>query len=329
MPGPFDNATKRLLREKPQHFVSWLVPEGIFKQHLSVELKSRNIYADGLFAITVNEQPALLHTEFQTGKDGLMAERLLEYSVLASSENNWLPVYSYVIYLRRDGDVPKSPLIRRLPSGEEVHRFYYQVIEVAKISAKQLLRRGLLGLLPLLPLTDGGTQPELMQEAVTALVESREIELLALAYTFGGLVSGNRAYDEWFERSFAMLEDILEESWTYQEIAKKGMQKGLDLGLQQGLKQGLEKGLEQGLEKGLEQGREKGREEERQQWVQEQYQTLLSFVQMRFPELESLAKQQIAPIKDPELLHNLIVQLFGVQTADEARQALMEAGIQQ
>ena len=242
MPGPFDNATKRLLREKPQHFVSWLVPEGIFKTNLSVELKSRNIYADGLFAITVNEQPALLHTEFQTSKDGLMGERLLEYSVLASSENNWLPVYTYVIYLRRDGDVPKSPLIRRLPSGEEVHRFYYQIIEVARISAKQLLQRGLLGLLPLLPLTDGGTQPEVMQEAVSTLVEAREIELLALAYTFGGLVSGNRAYDEWFERSFAMLEDIMEESWTYQEIVRKGMEKGR-------LLKGLEKGLEKGWSK--------------------------------------------------------------------------------
>jgi predicted transposase YdaD len=296
MPGPFDNATKRLLREEPQHFVSWLVPGGIFKSNLSVELKSRNIYADGLFAITVNELPALLHTEFQTGKDGLMGERLLEYSVLASSENNWLPVYTYVIYLRRDGDVPKSPLIRRLPCGEEVHRFYYQVIEVAKISAKQLLQRGLLGLLPLLPLTDGGTQPEVMQEAVSTLVEAREIELLALAYTFGGLVSGNRAYDEWFERSFAMLEDIMEESWTYQEIVKKGV--------------------------------EKGREEERQQRILEQHQTLLSLVQVRFPELVSLAKQQTTAINDPEVLHNLIVKLFGVQTADEARQALMEAEIQ-
>lgn len=305
MPGPYDNATKRLLREKPQHFVSWLVPEGLFKRNLSVELKSRNIYADGLFAITVNEQPALLHTEFQTSKDGLMGERLLEYSVLASSENNWLPVYTYVIYLRRDGDVPKSPLIRRLPSGEEVHRFHYQVIEVAKISAKQLLQRGLLGLLPLLPLTDGGTQPEVMQEVVSTLVEAREIELLALAYTFGGLVSGNRAYDEWFERSFAMLEDIMEESWTYQEIVKKGMQKGLDLGLKQGLEKGLEKGLEQGRE-------------------EEQHQTLISYIQVRFPELVSLAKQQTTSIHDPEILHNLIVKLFNMQTADEARQALME-----
>src|SRR6266700_2054770 len=296
MPGPFDNATKRLLREKPQHFVSWLVPEGIFKRNLSVEFKSRNIYADGLFSITVNELPALLHTEFQTVKDGLLAERLLEYSVLASSENNWLTFYTYVIYLRKDGDVPKSPLIRRLPSGEEVHRFYYQVIEVAKISAKQLLQRGLLGLLPLLPLTDGGTQPEVMQEAVSTLVEAREIELLALAYTFGGLVSGDRAYDEWFERSFAMLEDIMEESWTYKEIIRKGL--------------------------------EKGREEERQQRIQEQHQTLLSFVQIRFPELVTLAKQQTTPINDPEVLHNLIVKLFGVQTADEARQAFMEVEIQ-
>ncbi len=217
-------------------------------------------------------------------------------SVLASSENNWLPVYTYVIYLRKDGDVPKSPLIRRLPSGEEVHRFYYQVIEVAKISAKQLLQRGLLGLLPLLPLTDGGTQPEVMQEAVSTLVDAREIELLALAYTFGGLVSGNKAYDEWFKRSFAMLEDILEESWTYKEIIKKGL--------------------------------EKGREEERQQRIQEQHQTLLSFVQVRFPKLVTLAKQQTTPINDPDVLHSLTVKLFSVQTADEAKQALMEVDTQ-
>ena len=87
-----------------------------------------------------------------------------------------------------------------------------------------------------------------------------------------------------------MLEDILEESWTYQELIKKG------------------------------------REEERQQWVQEQRETLLSFVQMRFPELVPVARQQVAPINDPGALHDLLIELFAVQTAEEARQALMEAG---
>jgi predicted transposase YdaD len=145
-----------------------------------------------------------------------------------------------------------------------------------------------------------------MQEMVTTLEEAGEIELLALAYAFGGLVSGNEAYDAWFKRSFAMLEDILEESWTYQEMIKKGMQKG--------------------LERGLEEGLEKGREEERQRRVQEQRETLLSFVQMRFPELVPEARQQVSPINDPGALHDLIIKLFAVQTAEEARQALMEAG---
>jgi predicted transposase YdaD len=297
MPGPFDNATKRLLREKPQHFVSWLVAEGIFLRILSNELKSRNIFADGLFSITVNEKPALLHIEFQTRKHATMPERLLEYNVLASSENGWLPVYTCVVYLRKDGKVPESPLIRSLPSGEESHRFYFHVIEVAKISAKQLLQRGLLGLLPLLPLTDGGTEPEVMQEMVTTLTVAREVELLALAYTLGGLVPGNEAYDAWFKRSFAMLEDILEESWTYQEIIQKGL--------------------------------EKGREEERQQRVQEQRETLLSFVQVRFPELIPIAKQLVTAIKDPETLHNLTIRLFAVQTVEEAKQVLMEAETQE
>jgi hypothetical protein len=129
---------------------------------------------------------------------------------------------------------------------------------------------------------------------------------LALAYAFGGLVSGNEAYDAWFKRSFAMLEDILEESWTYQEIIQKGM----------------EKGLQQGLEKGW----EKGREEVRRQWIQEKRETLLSFVQMRFPELTLIAKQRISTINDPWTLHDLIIKLFAVQAVEEARQALMEAG---
>jgi hypothetical protein len=105
-------------------------------------------------------------------------------------------------------------------------------------------------------------------------------------------VPGNEAYDAWFKRSFAMLEDILEESWTYQEIIQKG------------------------------------REEERQQRVQEQRETLLSFVQVRFPEVIPIAKRLVTAIKDPETLHNLTIRLFAVQTAEEARQALMDVKIE-
>ena len=89
-----------------------------------------------------------------------------------------------------------------------------------------------------------------------------------------------------------MLDDILEESWFYQEIRRKGI--------------------------------EEGREEERQRRIQEQRDTVVSFVQMRFPELVPLAEQHLPFIHDPEELHNLILKLFAVQTVDEARRVIIE-----
>jgi len=290
MPGPFDSAAKRLLREKPEHYVKWLVDQATFVRQLPTELKSRNVFADGLFFIKVNGKPELLHIEFQTRNDPNMGKRLLEYNILASSENDWLPVYTVVIYLRRGGNVPKSPFIREHWNGREYQRFYYDIVELAKLPARALLEKGLLGLLPLLSMTDGGTEPELMQEMTSTLQDAGETELLALAFAFGSAVDGGQAYKEWFTRRLAMLDDILEDSWLYQELLRRGA--------------------------------EKGREQERQRRIQEQRETVVSFVQMRFPELIPLAEQHLHFIHDPQELHNLILKLFAVETAEEARQAL-------
>jgi predicted transposase YdaD len=89
-----------------------------------------------------------------------------------------------------------------------------------------------------------------------------------------------------------MLDDILEESWTYQEMLRKGV--------------------------------EKGRQQERQRRIQEQRETVVNLVQMRFPELVPLAEQHLHVIHNTEELHNLIQKLFAVQTADEARLAITE-----
>jgi predicted transposase YdaD len=85
-----------------------------------------------------------------------------------------------------------------------------------------------------------------------------------------------------------MFQDILSESWVYQEIA------------------------EQGVEKGREEGR-----------IQGQREMLLMLVQLRFPELEALAKQQTDGITDPELLPTVNFKLLAAQTIEEARQILL------
>ena len=106
-----------------------------------------------------------------------------------------------------------------------------------------------------------------------------------------------------------MFQDILRETWVYQEIG------------QEFFEEGLEKGLEQGLEKGF----EKGREEERKQRIQEQRQMLMSLVQIHFPDIIDLARQQAERINDPEVLRTLNLKLIAAQRLDEAKQILFEA----
>jgi predicted transposase YdaD len=103
-----------------------------------------------------------------------------------------------------------------------------------------------------------------------------------------------------------MFQDILRESWVYQEIGQKF----------------LEEGREEGLEQGLEQGLERGREEERRWRLQGQHEMLASFVQAHFPEITDFAKQQTDDIKDPEVLQNAILRLLAAKTVEEAKQLL-------
>ena len=97
-----------------------------------------------------------------------------------------------------------------------------------------------------------------------------------------------------------MFQDILRESWVYQEIGQQFHEQGL----------------------------EQGREEERRQELQRQHQTLMSFVQLHFPELPALANQQTKSINDPEVLQSVITKLFAAQTAEEAKQILLEVNKQ-
>ena len=89
-----------------------------------------------------------------------------------------------------------------------------------------------------------------------------------------------------------MFQDILSESWVYQEIGQKY--------------------LEQGVEKGIEKG------------IQGQREILMNFVQVKFPELEALAKQQTEGITDPEVLPGVSFKLSSARTAEEARQLLLD-----
>jgi predicted transposase YdaD len=284
MAKPWDDSLKKLVHTDPQAFVSWFVPEAIFTGERPHELKHWTLEVDALLGVMVSDQEMLLHLEFQTSNDPSMAERLLRYNVLARSEHK-LPVLSCVIYLLKDGEAPSSPLKWKLPNGQEVLQFHYQSVELGALSPEDLLRSGQAGLLPLLPLTNGGARRDIVESMFSGLLAARKIELVPIGYTLASLAFSreNRAEQDWLLRRFHEMHDILRETPIYQEILKEGREEGLEA-----LRQAV-----------------------------------VDIIAQRFPKLAHLAKKQVAVVEDPELLRHVLVKVSVVQTAEEAKQHLL------
>ncbi|MDQ6643589.1 MAG: hypothetical protein M3Y76_04000 [Chloroflexota bacterium] len=92
-----------------------------------------------------------------------------------------------------------------------------------------------------------------------------------------------------------MMQDLLRDSWLYQEIMQEGYDKGI----------------------------EQGREEEREEWLRRQRQLLMTIIQMHFPNTASLARQQVDAIKEPEVLQSLIFKVLESQTEEQATECLL------
>jgi hypothetical protein len=166
--------------------------------------------------------------EFQSRNDPEMAERLLQYNVMMRREYK-LQVLSCVIYLIKDGNVQRSPLIWRLPTGHEVNRFHFEPVEVYKLSQEDIRQVGQPGLLPLLPLIRGGATREVVTEMLDRLVSMEDKELTSIGCTLATLIFQrlNAAELDWFRRRIRMIDDLLRESPFYQWILEEGELKDL------------------------------------------------------------------------------------------------------
>ena len=100
-----------------------------------------------------------------------------------------------------------------------------------------------------------------------------------------------------------MFQDIISESWVYQEIEAEGLRKGLERGQKQGLEQGQKQGRETTLR-----------------------QTLLTYIEMRYPNLAALAQRQTSAITDPTILNQALSTLFALQSTEEVEQYLKSLG---
>jgi len=315
---PYDNGTRRLMGICAQDLVEWLLPGAFCTGKLSEKFESFDIEADAMQETLFYDKLALVHVEFQSGPDTGMAQRLLEYLVMAYRRYK-CPVISYVVYLKKCA-LPKPPLVLTLPNGEECLRLNYKVIALPQTLYEELLAKGIKGLLPLVPLAHNGARRDVIEELILRLLPAHdtvEKELLALLQLFASLAFGkeNKESQEWLKRRFRVLNDIFRETPAYQWILEEGREEGF-------LK-GKEEGHLVGKKEGRLEGRLEGQMEERQTLLLSMREVLVKMVQGRFPPLSALATAQADRVEDVEQIQDLLVKISTALTLEQVQQHLL------
>jgi predicted transposase YdaD len=285
---------KWLVRQNPQSLVSFLVPDAVFTGEVDRELQAPTVTADTLYRVTWQEKQIVLHVEFQLKHDADMGRRLWHYNALAYIHTK-LPVYSVVIYLLEDKGLVQSPFVVPLPDGRPTQRLDFETIKLWEIAPETVEQPELVGLLPLLPLTKGGKNPQTVTRMIEGLEKAGRRDLFLVGYAFSSLVFTAKGDNEWLKASFFMLHDILKDTWVFQEVMKEGRAEGKAEGRAEGKEQELEK-------------------------------CFLQFIEARFPTLLTLAKQVVEQKTSLEQLEKKLNALYRVNTTEEAQATLLANG---
>jgi predicted transposase YdaD len=155
-------------------------------------------------------------------------------------------------------------------------------VKLWELPQEALRETGLMGLLPLLILAKDGEQHSVAEQVFDELRDAGKNELLSVALLLAGLVFTDESEQRWLGRRRAMLEDILRDSWLYQDILKEGREEG----------------------------------------IQTMRLAILDIVQARFPEIVDMVRKELEGIDDPMLLRRLNLKMSTATDANEAARAL-------
>jgi predicted transposase YdaD len=209
-----------------------------------------------------------------------------------------LPVDSFVIHLLDDTELPRSPLHWTIHDKKKVIDFYYETIELSRLTWEDLFSIGLIGLYPLISLTKDGTQRAVVERMFGELGETGKTDLELIAFTLASYKFAKLDVDEqdWLIRSFYKMHDFLVESPIYQLILQEGRQEGRDEALQQGQMLGQRRALEDAI---------------------------IAITLERFPKLIDLATRKAEHIQHPTILQQVLLKISLVPTIEEAREYLL------
>ena len=123
--------------------------------------------------------------------------------------------------------MPQPPLPWKSADGRKTIDFYYEVIELVKLSTAQLRAFGEIGLLPLVPLTKDGASLDKIEEMFTDLQHAGKLDLLQIGQMIASLAFGDKQphNQDWVLRRYRQMYDRLQDAPVYKEMTRLAQRK--------------------------------------------------------------------------------------------------------
>ena len=230
----YDTISKDLIQTYPKDFIRLTFGQDDVEVLDILDTEQNTVetrHMDSLIRVLIAGEEALIHTEFQTTDDPSMPLRMAGYMIRAIEQHD-LPIYSSVIYLRRNAG-------RRDP-GHFVHKMSghlavikYSVIRLSEIDGQDIIDGGPSGLFPFASLMkrpvgiDSEAWLRHCVDATNALPvdESIKVDFLGRLMILSGL-----AYDPTLINRIllqeGLMDAIMRESLSAQYIMKQGIERG-------------------------------------------------------------------------------------------------------
>ena len=230
----YETISKHLIQTYPKDFIRFTFGQDDVEVLDILDTEQDTVdtrHTDSLIRTHIAGEEALIHYKFQTTDDPSMPRRMAGY-IMRAIGHHGLPIYSSVIYLRRNaGRRDPGRYIQDLPGYDVLVE--YRVIRLSEIEGQDILDGGPSGLFPFVPLMKrpaGMDSEAWLRHCVDAtnalpMDESIKVDLLGRLMILSGLEYDSTLINRILSQE-GLMDAIMRESSFAQYIKQEGIEQG-------------------------------------------------------------------------------------------------------
>ena len=230
----YDSVSKDLIQTYPKDFIKLTLEQDNVEVLDILDTEQSTVetrHTDSLIRVHIAGKEALIHHEFQTTDDASMPLRMAGYIIRAIERHN-LPIYSSVIYLRRNAGLRDPGYYIQDFLGRRV-LIDYTVVRLGEIEGQDIIDGGPSGLFPFVPLMKrpvGIDSEAWLHHCVDATNALRVDESIKVDFLGRLMILSGLEYDPALINRIllqeGLMDAIMQESSFAQYIKQQGIEQG-------------------------------------------------------------------------------------------------------